>query len=238
MIDITSIPAPRVAFIDPRTGLMAREWYRFFLNLFTLTGGGASGLSITDLAVAPAMQAYDEAIIQGAYLGRSHQSDVTQFDPSAYCAPANASLGTASAVNVPITLSNGGTGATLTASVGGIVYSGAAAFAVLAGTATAGQMLRSGASAAPTWSTATWPDTITINQVPYATAANVIGSSAGLTFDGTTFTGSNVVGTTTVKVGTAGGYLASDGSTGATGSFTTADLKTVTVTDGIVTSIV
>lgn len=32
----TNIPAPRVPFIDPRTGLMSREWYRFFLNQFTV----------------------------------------------------------------------------------------------------------------------------------------------------------------------------------------------------------
>jgi len=32
----TTIPAPRVPFIDPRTGLMSREWYRFFLNQYTI----------------------------------------------------------------------------------------------------------------------------------------------------------------------------------------------------------
>jgi hypothetical protein len=58
-------------------------------------------------------------------------------------------------------LANGGTNANLTASNGGIIYSGASAFAVLAGTATAGQMLRSGASGAPSWSTATFPSTAT-----------------------------------------------------------------------------
>lgn len=51
--DITNIPAPRVNFIDPRTGLMAREWYRFFLNLFQLTGGGTSSVSLTDLQIGP-----------------------------------------------------------------------------------------------------------------------------------------------------------------------------------------
>lgn len=58
-------------------------------------------------------------------------------------------------------LANGGTNANLTASNGGVVYSGASAFAVLSGTATAGQMLRSGASGAPSWSTATFPSTAT-----------------------------------------------------------------------------
>ena len=37
----TNIPAPRVGFIDPRTGLMAREWYRFFFQQFEQVGGGA-----------------------------------------------------------------------------------------------------------------------------------------------------------------------------------------------------
>lgn len=52
-LNITQIPAPRVEFIDPRTGLMAREWYRFFLNLFNLTGGGTNDTSLSDLQVGP-----------------------------------------------------------------------------------------------------------------------------------------------------------------------------------------
>lgn len=60
--NITQIPAPRVEFIDPRTGLMAREWYRFFLNLFTLTGSGTSTISLTDVQVAPPPQ--DQASIK------------------------------------------------------------------------------------------------------------------------------------------------------------------------------
>jgi hypothetical protein len=58
-------------------------------------------------------------------------------------------------------LAGGGTNASLTASNGGIVYSTASALAILSGTATAGKMLRSGVSTAPTWSTATFPDTAT-----------------------------------------------------------------------------
>jgi hypothetical protein len=53
MLNITQIPADRVAFIDPRTGLVSREWYRFLLNLFNLTGGGSNPVSITDLMVGP-----------------------------------------------------------------------------------------------------------------------------------------------------------------------------------------
>lgn len=52
-LNITNIPAPRVDFIDPRTGLMSREWYRFFLNLFTLTGGGTNQISVEELQYGP-----------------------------------------------------------------------------------------------------------------------------------------------------------------------------------------
>lgn len=54
-----------------------------------------------------------------------------------------------------VPLTNGGTAASLVASNGGVVYSGSSAFAVLAGTATAGQCLLSGSNAAPTWGTCT-----------------------------------------------------------------------------------
>ena len=53
-MNVTSIPAPRVPLIDERTGLISREWYRFFLNLFTLTGSGTTDASWTDLQLSPA----------------------------------------------------------------------------------------------------------------------------------------------------------------------------------------
>jgi hypothetical protein len=86
-------------------------------------------------------------------------------------------------------LTRGGTAASLTASNGGIVYTSSSAMAILAGTATAGQIIRSGASAAPSWSTATYPNTFTINDIPYASAANVLGvitasSNAILAYNG------------------------------------------------------
>jgi len=53
-INITQIPAPRVVLIYPRTGLMSREWLRFFNNIYTIIGAnlgivqipnGGTGLS-------------------------------------------------------------------------------------------------------------------------------------------------------------------------------------------------
>lgn len=71
-------------------------------------------------------------------------------------------------------LTRGGTAASLTASNGGIVYSTASAMAILAGTATVGQLLQSGASSAPTWTTTTYPATNAINTILYASSANVM----------------------------------------------------------------
>ena len=51
--NLTQIPAPRVPVIDEKTGLMSREWYRFFINLFDLTGEGSNTTSLTDLQVGP-----------------------------------------------------------------------------------------------------------------------------------------------------------------------------------------
>jgi len=49
----TNITPPRVPLIDERTGLISREWYRFFLNLFVLTGSGSNVASLTDLQLGP-----------------------------------------------------------------------------------------------------------------------------------------------------------------------------------------
>lgn len=51
MLNITQIIAPRVPLVDPATGLITREWYRYFYNLYTLTGG--SNASLDDLQVGP-----------------------------------------------------------------------------------------------------------------------------------------------------------------------------------------
>ena len=79
--DVTTIPAPRVPFIDERTGLMAREWYRFFLNLFTVSGGGSAvNLQALQLAPAPQDQAALLAQIYDAALAPPSQdlSDLAQ----------------------------------------------------------------------------------------------------------------------------------------------------------------
>lgn len=79
-----------------------------------------------------------------------------------------------------VSLATGGTNANLTASTGGIAYSSASAIALLAGTATASLPLLSGASAAPTWATISYPTSANSGGVPYFSSATVISSSGAL----------------------------------------------------------
>lgn len=55
---VTPITPPRVAFLDPRTGNVSREWYLFFLSLFQLTGG--SNVSLGDLQKGPPAVTVDD----------------------------------------------------------------------------------------------------------------------------------------------------------------------------------
>lgn len=64
MVDnTTNIPAPRVPFIDERTGLISREWFRFLNNQFQLTGGGTTQITTADLELTPALAATTEDLI-------------------------------------------------------------------------------------------------------------------------------------------------------------------------------
>jgi hypothetical protein len=43
--NITKIPASRVPLLDTRTGLISHEWFRFFNNIYTITGGTTQGVT-------------------------------------------------------------------------------------------------------------------------------------------------------------------------------------------------
>lgn len=62
-LNITRIPAPRVALIDERTGQISREWYRFLYNLFILTGEGTNPTSLEDLQIGPPNTTVDEITV-------------------------------------------------------------------------------------------------------------------------------------------------------------------------------
>jgi len=43
--NITKIPSARVALIDPGTGLISREWFRFLNNIYVVSGGSTLGVA-------------------------------------------------------------------------------------------------------------------------------------------------------------------------------------------------
>jgi len=90
-----------------------------------------------------------------------------------------------------VSVADGGTGRSVTTAyaliAGGTTTT--SAMQSIANSAATGAILQSaGTSALSTWSTATYPATTTIYQLLYSTATNVVGGSAGLTYDGSTLT--------------------------------------------------
>lgn len=73
MPNITNITPPRVPLIDPRNGLISREWYLFFLSLFNQTGGSA--VSLEDVQKGPPTQDLDiSALLAQASLNAESSS--------------------------------------------------------------------------------------------------------------------------------------------------------------------
>jgi hypothetical protein len=96
-----------------------------------------------------------------------------------------------------LSLARGGLGANITASNGGLFYSTGSAGALLAGTATANQIPLSGTSAAPSWSTATYPATTSANTVLASSSTNAITAIGNFTLSSTqTIIGNGISGVT------------------------------------------
>lgn len=113
-LNITNIPSNRIEFIDPRTGLVSREWYRFFLNLFNLAGAGSNQISLDELQIGPPPM---ESTGSG---GGGGSGTVTSVDVSGGTTGLTTSggpitsSGTITMVGT-LNVSNGGTGATTAA---------------------------------------------------------------------------------------------------------------------------
>lgn len=87
MPNITNIPAPRVSIIDERTGLISREWYRFFFNLFNLTGAGSTDVTVEDLLQAPQVGTPAGEIAQGM-----QEAELAAYQPYIPAQPTQASV--------------------------------------------------------------------------------------------------------------------------------------------------
>lgn len=54
MLNATVIPSARVPLVDERTGLVSREWFAYFQNLFYLTGSGGNDTTLMEVQYPPA----------------------------------------------------------------------------------------------------------------------------------------------------------------------------------------
>jgi hypothetical protein len=194
-INTTNIPSNRVEFIDSRTGLVSREWYRFFLNLFNLAGAGGNQISLDEMQIGPPPM---ESTGSGGSTGT-----VTSVDVSGGTTGLTTSGGPVTSSGTitlagTLAVANGGTGATTAA---------AARTNLGAGTVTS-VAATAGTGISVTGSPITSSGTLTItNTAPDQVVA--ISSGSGISVTGTypNFTVANTSpssGGTVTSVGTAG----------------------------------
>ena len=188
-LNITNIPAPRVPFIDERTGLMAREWYRFFLNLFVLTGSGNNPITLEELQLGPPNQPdLTELLIQiNQNIAPQYEDQSGDFLATLDTAQLmsmmsrfeNAEAAIQGAYLQPVvqtgTIANYNLDGSPT--LGGVAYGTGPALAVSAA-GSSGQVLTSAGAATPTWAT---PTTGTVTSVSVVSANGLAGTVATAT---------------------------------------------------------
>ena len=106
-INPTQLTPPRVALIDPRSGAISREWYRFFLSLLTATQvtqdeatlapDALSLLAAYDATFADAIQAV-ETPPDAASFAVALEKQLYDFQNTVLTEPRNEYIETASAV--------------------------------------------------------------------------------------------------------------------------------------------
>jgi len=105
--NITNITPPRVPFTDERTGLISREWYRFLLNLFTLTGSGQSAATLEDLQLVPSPVDYTAEIAAVANIAEIGTQPPVIFGTFAYQNSENAFVTRLNTVSATTGVRNG-----------------------------------------------------------------------------------------------------------------------------------
>ena len=169
----SQITPPRVPLTDERTGAVSREWYRWFYNIYNITGAGlgitpvinggtglgtiptngqllignGTGYTLNTLNAGTGISVTNGAgTISVANTGvLSFAGGTTGLTPAAATAGAVTLAG-------KLVIANGGTNATATPTAGAVPYGTGTAYAfTLAGTA--GQILTSAGAGSPTWAT-------------------------------------------------------------------------------------
>jgi len=208
----TNITPPRVPVIDSKTGLISREWYRFLLNLYTITGAGTGVTPIVNGGTNSSATPVAGGVAYGngtAYRFTPAGTAGLVLTSNGTGAPSwtSAGAGTVSSVDVsggatglttsggPVTSSgtitlagvlgtaNGGTNSSATPTAGAVPYGTGTAYGFTA-VGTAGQVLTSSGAGAPTWTSA---------GAGTVTSVDVSGGTTGLTVSGGPVTSSGVL---------------------------------------------
>ena len=98
MLNVTQITPPRVPFLDERSGMVSREWYRFFLNLYSLTGNGTSSASLEDLQLGPSAESAAQTDTNLTPLDMSSAAGVDQLSQALSVLPPVAAQDLAAAI--------------------------------------------------------------------------------------------------------------------------------------------
>ena len=215
----TQITPPRVPLTDERTGAVSREWYRWFYNQYTVTGGGTGITPVINGGTGLSTIPTNGQLLIGNGTGYT----LNTLGTGAGITVTNAT-GTITVANSGVLSNLAGTGISVSGATGNVTVSNTGVLSFSSGTtgltpatATTGAVTLAGTLGVPNGGSGAV--TLTGYVKGNATAA----FTASATIPNTDITG---LGTISVK------------NIGASGSFTTVDLKTVTVTDGIITSIV
>ena len=177
MLNNTQITPPRVPIVDQRTGAVSREWYRWFFNQYTVTGGGTGITPTTNGGTGLSATPTNGQLLIGNGTGYTlntltASSGITVTNAAGTITVANSGVlsfsggttgltpatATTGAVTLAGTLAiaNGGTNGSTAPAAGAVPYGTGTAYGFTA-VGTSGQVLTSAGAGAPTWKT---PDTL------------------------------------------------------------------------------
>jgi len=234
MLNITRIPAPRVTLVDPQTGVVSDQWFRFLNNIYTIVGSNLGIVQIVNGGTGVGtMPANGQLLIGDAVNGYV----LNTLTPAVGIGITNGA-GAITIANTGVLSNIAGAGISVSGATGDVTIANTGVLSFSAG------------------ATGLTPSTSTTGAV---TLAGTLGLANGGTGGTDAATARTNLGVTATGADTTYAYRANNLSDlasaatartnlglgtiavkdiGATGSFTTVDLKTVTVTDGIITSIV
>ena len=177
MLNNTQITPPRVPIVDQRTGAVSREWYRWFFNQYTVTGGGTGITPVTNGGTGLFATPTNGQLLIGNGTGYTlntltASSGITVTNAAGTITVANSGVlsfsggttgltpatATTGAVTLAGTLAiaNGGTNGSTAPAAGAVPYGTGTAYGFTA-VGTSGQVLTSAGAGVPTWKT---PDTL------------------------------------------------------------------------------